>query len=388
MRHLNPGRVGASTVGAEPGMDPGLGRGAPGKRTLTESLPAGSESVPAAGRAAAAGPSSAPSSQLSRGSAHAGAGADAVADEVSEDSATKIGGDPTSKKVVRVAWTMDDGPTAVTGDMRKALGNIPATWYIMRNQIEAAADPTAKLAELKTAQDGGSEIAIHGLHKTKSHLAWFPSKSRESYPSIDAALTDLEAFYAQLTGAGIRVRFVRLPYGEVTEVTHLLATLGMADEKLRGEVARMIIRGEDVSKHGNIATSAKAEWEKFTAKLAVLGLHNWGGAGADKPEISVQSWEAESSGTGLTDNVTASHGGKVKANEQGKFERLVDSVKEGEPRSLVVLAHDTDPKRDKANITEVKHDIERMNSYASSKQVRVEYYTMSELFMLTRGKDP
>ncbi|MBC7974974.1 MAG: DUF4157 domain-containing protein [Myxococcales bacterium] len=295
----------------------------------------------------------------------------------------KVAGAAASKKIVRIAWTMDDGPTKVTGDMTKKLNGIPATWYVMRNQIEAGGKPAAKLATLKAAQDGGSEIAIHGLHKTESHLAWFPSKAKPSYPSIETALADLEAFCVQLRGVKINPKFVRLPYGELTEMTHMLDKLGMNDAKLRDTVARKILKGESVATDGASAKAAQDAWNKFVAKIAALGLHNWGGAGASSPEISVQSWEAESSGTGLTDDVTSSHGGKVDA-KAGKFERLADNVKEGAPRSLVILAHDTAAK----NADEVGNDIARIESYATSKQVRLEYYTMSQLFELARGKKP
>lgn len=302
----------------------------------------------------------------------------------------RVRGDRTSKKIVRVAWTMDDGPTKVTNAMKEKLGNIPTTWYVMRNQIEEGGKAKENLAKLKKLQENGSEIAIHGLHKTKAHLAWFPSATKECYPSIEAALADLDTFNNQLKAAGIKAKFVRLPGGEVSEIANLLSKLGLKDKNKRGQVARKIIKQENVTNDGDAAVQAKHDWDKFIAKISRLGLHNWGGAGADKPEVSAQSWEAESSGTGLTDDVTSSHGGKVKdaGKDRGKFEQLVDSVQEGHPRSIVVLAHDTAPKDNQGNITEVGNDIARMESYAKDKKVRIEYYTMSELYKLTRGKAP
>jgi peptidoglycan/xylan/chitin deacetylase (PgdA/CDA1 family) len=300
----------------------------------------------------------------------------------------RVGGAVNSKKIVRIAWTFDDGPTEiVTGQVEKITRGIPSTWYVMRNQVEAG-DRNKNLSELKNKQDQGQEIAIHSMHQTMSHAAWFPS-TLPSYNDIESAMKDLRSFHALLSAAGIRVRFVRLPGGLISELVNYLHRIGIGNKDLRERVARDIIAGhpvppvtEDVRKLYKV----KADFEFMKSELAALGLHEWGGAGPDKSEIGPQSWEAESEppSTGLTDDLIQ------------RFKKVVDkTAQDGRSRSLVVLAHDTPIEKEKpaagksaTRVAKIGQDIEDMEKYASGAGVRVEYFRMSDLYRVIRKAEP
>ena len=87
------------------------------------------------------------------------------------------------------------------------------------------------------------------------------------------------------------------------------------------------------------------------------------------------SWEAEAEpkGSPLTNDVIA------------RFKGTVDAVaKDNKPHSLIILAHDTASK----NATAVECYIREMDAYAVSKDVKIEFYTMSGLFTAVRGANP
>jgi len=125
-----------------------------------------------------------------------------------------VGGDTESKKIIRIAWTFDDGPTAETAKMKKAFtGAVGSTWYIQYHHLKPG-NPDIykkKIAELKTIQANKGEIALHGLHPKNSHAFWFPSKSHDSFKSIQETMKALETFQNALTKEGIKTKFVRLP---------------------------------------------------------------------------------------------------------------------------------------------------------------------------------
>lgn len=303
---------------------------------------------------------------------------------------TSIGGDTQSDKIIRIAWTFDDGPTGETGKMKKSFsGAVGSTWYIQYHHLKPG-NPQAykkKIAELKSIQSNKGEIAIHGLSENpqKSHAFWFPSNSTKhnSYKSIQESMKALEIFYNALVNEKITVKFVRLPGGLISEISSYLSKLGAKGNI--GDIARAIIKGEKVS--GTEANKVKKDFEFMKTKLQLLGLHLWGGS-KDGDKIMNQSWEAETSGDkGRTDNTTLHvHSSRIgKGNgKPGKFERTVDIVTKEKPRSLVVLAHDTTSE----DANEVGKDNEVMNSYAKSKKVKIEYHTMSNLFKLITGQNP
>jgi hypothetical protein len=300
----------------------------------------------------------------------------------------RVGGAIDSKKIVRVGWTFDDGPTKlVTSQMEKTTQGTPSTWYVMRNQVESG-DRKKNLAALKRKQDLGQEIGIHSMHPTESHVTWFPG-ARSSYNDVRSAMKDLRDFHALLSGAGVRVKFVRMPFGLYTELMEYLRLLGMHDESLRKRVARDIIAGRPIppiSQNVAEAYKVKEDFEFVKSELTKLGLHEWGGAGAETPEIGAQSWEAESDppGGGLSDDLI------------GTFKTTVGrTARDSQPRSLVILAHDTRIRDEQmpagktaARVIKVGQDIMQMEKYAFDKGVRIEYLRMSDLYRVVRGQEP
>ncbi|MUV57941.1 DUF4157 domain-containing protein [Halogeometricum sp. CBA1124] len=278
-------------------------------------------------------------------------------------------------RVIRIAWTLDDGPTAYTSGMQRALGGTPGTWFIMRNLLGTGAELQRSLQQLARLQSQGQEIAIHSMHPDIAHAAWFPVQVSGSVPkaydTIGEAIRDLEAFVTQLRNNNITVNFVRLPGGLISELKAYLRAKGLSGDA-SDRVARKIVAGQTLSGEPAGAQEVHRDYQALTAALSRNGLHLWGG-GAGRSEIAVQSWEAESSGSGLTDNVTTT------------FRGLVDNFRTvHRPRSLVILAHDTNQN----NAEEVGRDIRAMEAYARQNGVKVEYYTMSQLYQVVRGEQP
>jgi hypothetical protein len=202
-------------------------------------------------------------------------------------------------------------------------------------------------------------------------------------------MKDLREFNDILSAAGIRVHFVRLPGGVHSELMNYLAKLGMDNKELRNRVARDIIAGHPVppiTKSVDEAERVKMDFEFMKSELAALGLHEWGGAGRGKPEVGAQGWEAESEppGTNLTDDIIKT------------FRKTVDvTARDGQWRSLVILAHDTAVKGERLKadapaqrVMKVGQDLKEMENYASDKGVRIEYSRMSDLYRVVRGEEP
>lgn len=288
----------------------------------------------------------------------------------------RVAGDTASTKVVRIAWSLDDGPDKFAEAMEATLrpkdaigGRILGTWFVMRDKMEAMGWDKA-VALLKRKQDEGHEIAIHSMdpdkdRKGRSHVRWFPRNPSADpkqpvywYESIEAALADLKRFRDDLKKAGINVRFVRLPGGLHTELTNYLEKLGVPNAS---GVARDVFEGKPVPAAAQPVAEAYATLKRG---LADLELSAWGGGKPNEPDI--MGWEAESApaGSGLTDNVRT------------RFKRVVDvAAADGKPHSLVILAHDTSL----ASAEKVGADILEMEAYAAKQGVRVEYETMARL---------
>jgi len=244
------------------------------------------------------------------------------------------------------------------------------------------------LAKLKTIQDNGGEIGIHSFNSDSkmSHAFWFPSSNPDhhSYTNIDTAMTALREFYKILTDACLKIKFVRLPGGLISELMKYLDDLGVSNPN---NVAKEIISGKKIE---GKAAQVVADFEKMKTTLSSLGLHLWGGS-SKASEISNLSWEAETSGVESRADTTTLHvspqrarSSKASKDNPGIFERTVDIVTEEKPRSLVILAHDTTSN----DIKEVGIDNTKMNEYALSKGVRIEYCTMSQLYEKVRGTAP
>jgi hypothetical protein len=277
-------------------------------------------------------------------------------------------------RVIRISWTFDDGPTGATGDMATAIGAIPGTWFVMRNQLGTGPAQKAALAELVKKQGAGSEIGIHAFHPTIAHHAWYPvtvaAAVPKAYPSVDDAMTGLADFVSLLKTAGVNVKFARFPGGEHTETVKYLQAEGAPDAD---QNARKILKGDPLPSDPAV-TKVAGDWAKIQAKLKSLGMVIWGGSSSGAL-LRADSWEAEAEppGSTLTNDAVP------------KFKKTVDAVdKESKPHSLVILAHD----KEVANATAIKGYIKEMDDYAVSKKVKIEYYTMSGLFQAVRGAKP
>ena len=322
----------------------------------------------------------------------------------------RAAGDLSSKAIVYVSWSFDDGPTAVTKEMEK-VATIPGTWFVMRNEVGTGAKAAGVLKDLKKKQDAGQEIGIHSMHPTDSHVSWFPAPGGLHYNDIKDAMKDLDDFHKLLTGAGITIKFVRAPTGLFSEITQYLLSLGITDKTYRELVARAIIHGTAIPKRpadagtgspkdagskdagtadAGVMSEAAAikkvsdDVDFMKKTLASLGVHEWGGVAGDDP--APQGWEGESEpkeaqAAGLVDNAVK------------KFTGVADLAKPGVQHSLVLLAHDTpvepEPKGGPWNrVQKVAQDMKLMEAYATSKKVRIEYVTMSELYTKRVGSAP
>jgi hypothetical protein len=282
-----------------------------------------------------------------------------------------------SYKIIRIAWTLDDGPTVFTEGMRQILGERGGTWFIMRGLLgegDVLQRRLQNLVELQERQH--NEIAIHSMHPTQDHGAWFPVRVSQGVPhvydSTAQAMQDLTDFVGLLRGAGLTIHFVRLPGGLISEVLAYLESVGVQGSQRRS-IADRIIQGEDVTGDAPDARPVQEDYQTLQSTLSTLGLHLWGGGGAGTPLTQEQSWEAESSGRGLTDDVTDRFTGLV--NAFGSVHRS---------RSLIVLAHDNT----QVDVVEVGRDVLAMETYADRHGVRVEYYGLSDLFRVVRGEEP
>ncbi|HTF03754.1 MAG TPA: hypothetical protein VK826_06995 [Bacteroidia bacterium] len=317
-------------------------------------------------------------------------------DKESGKTSFTVGGDPTGTRVIRVAWTIDDGPQTNTEAMHKTgLGGLlNTTWYVQRNRITEAKYPA-----LKQKQDAGGEIAIHSFHKKLDHAGWFPLKEPYSgamgvWPAgttEDIIMAELVAFHKELKDHGINPKFVRLPTGLNTELYDYGRTLGLSDGKAK-EIRTKIINGESIANDGTAAGIMLRDFNKVKDTLNSEDLILWGGA-SEAHTISPNSWQAEASGNYYrTDDVTKTVSSERAENKKdapydnpGAFERKVDKMIADNlnSTSLVVLAHDSTSQ----DVSAVAADKKKMEEYALSKKVKIEYHTMSSLFNNVTGEN-
>lgn len=124
----------------------------------------------------------------------------------------------TPNKIIRIAWTLDDGPTKFTAHMRERLGPRRGTWYIVRDRLPRDGKKLRdELASMKRLQDEGHEYGIHSFHPKLNHVAWFPIELKgavaKGYDRVDAAMADLRQFVGLLRNHGLQITFIRLPGG-------------------------------------------------------------------------------------------------------------------------------------------------------------------------------
>lgn len=297
----------------------------------------------------------------------------------------QVGGDTGSSKILHVAWTFDDGPTIraerkgekkknITAAMQKSMTPVNrVTWFIQYNKIKSG-NEKENLDRLRKIQLDGGEIGIHAFHEKRGHVSWFPSNTLDSYPSIEDAMADLEKFAEYLKKEGIAVKFVREPYGLVTELAHYLAKLKVpGDQAKRLRIARDVVKDQVSGAESKDPRIKRVQRDLQTMKSSLfgMGLHLWGGSTGSSPEVATQSWQIESSGVrGRTDTLTR------KAFED-KIHRVAET---GNADSLVILAHDLTS----ADVDEVAHDKAMMEETARKLKVRIEYCTMRELHSVVR----
>ncbi len=163
-----------------------------------------------------------------------------------------------------------------------------------------------------------------------------------------------------------------MPGGELSEVKKYVEDQG-GSTSTSETTASELLQGKTPTSPAPAAVATDVALVMSTIRS--LNLHLWSGSSSG-PEVKRNTWEAESSGVpSRTDDVVA------------RFKGLVNKLASGSrktPASLVILAHDTTA----ADVTKASSNIASMESYATSKGVRVEYYTMAGLYEVLRGKAP
>lgn len=301
------------------------------------------------------------------------------------------------QRIFRIAWTIDDGPQGSNTEKMKTVGlggEKNVTWYIQRNKIYGK---PKMYTDLKTIQDNGGEIAIHSFHPTAEHSTWFPIAEKYNpgaystpYEGKKEAviMADLESFYKELKGYGIRVKFVRLPGGLYSELIAYAKTKGITDKTKNDPIVRAIIAGKDISSFNEpAAAEIKTDFDAMKSKLSDLDLLEWQGT-TDPNFIGTMSWQSETSGVAArSDNTTKliAPAAKTTVSEAGKFEKKLDSMeaKNEKEGSLVILAHDSST-ADADAVAQDKKEIERLSEIRG---VTVENHTMSSLFNAVTKKD-
>ena len=279
-------------------------------------------------------------------------------------------------KVVRLAWTVDDGPTPLTPGMSAALSPRAATWFIMSNQLGSGTARTNSIQQLVRRQTAGDEIGIHSMHPTVAHAAWFPinlgTAVPKAYNTTQDAMNDLTSFTGELRTAGLNVHFGRMPGGELSEVKKYVEQEG-GSTSTSNTAARALLSGATPPSGTPAVVSTDVALVMST--LRTLNLHLWGGS-ATGAEVTSNTWEAESSGVPARTNDVVR-----------RFTNVVDALANGSrtrPGSFIILAHDTT----QADVTEAGANIQTMENYAVGKGVRVEYYRMGDLYQIVRGTPP
>ncbi len=279
-------------------------------------------------------------------------------------------------KIVRLSWTVDDGPTPFTPGMSTALTPRAATWFVMSNQLGTGTTRTTAMNQLVARQTAGDEIGIHSMHPTVAHSAWFPinlgTSVPKGYTTTQAAMTDLTTFTGELRAAGLKVHFGRMPGGELSEVKKYVEDQGGSSTNSES-IAQALITGR--TPPAGTPAPVVTDVTLVMSTLKTLNLHLWGGS-ASGPEITRNSWEAESSGVPARTNDVVT-----------RFTGVVDSLANGSrtrPGSFIILAHDTT----QADVTQASANITAMETYATGKGVRVEYYRLADLYQIVRGTPP
>lgn len=315
-------------------------------------------------------------------------------------------GDTTGGKRLLVAWSIDDGPRGATTEKMKkeGMGNIPqATWFIQYHNIQKE-----DWQKLRNIQAAGGEIAIHSFYKDEDHSPWFPEVKGSAYgeslhvkDNMSTRMAMLKTFKGKLNEEKIYPRFVRVPGGLISELQNYASQLGYISEAK--EIAGAVIAGKDVSAYGVKAKQIAADFAFLKKSLNELNLLLWGSGGLsvnpDPTAIGKQEWTTETSGavgrsdytTDVVDPYSKTKSQTNLAGGHGSFEKLISTMKAGDVRGMVILAHDTTTLKSGAegqdDVRAVKEDRQYMEKVCAEKAIVLEYHTMSSLFNEVTGKD-
>lgn len=285
----------------------------------------------------------------------------------------RIAGAVNSDRIIRLAWTFDDGPHSVFSDEAAAAvgGFSGTTWFVVRRALEEQGQDGIRRLQRIQDQEGG-EI---GLHFERS---WFPGQSG-SFDNIDAAMAAVLDFKALLERNNIIVNFVRPHGGLISELTAYFVSLGISNSTdsnppyIANKLARRAIgahvrnaREPQNQQERSAYQIVERDVNKMREQFQSMQLHLWAGSNSG-PEMNAQSWEAES---GIHDT----------------FVDTFNSLAQGRsfPRSLVILAHDTSEEY----VNKVKEATQKAEEAASGNNIKVEYYTLSKLYHCLRGQPP
>lgn len=289
--------------------------------------------------------------------------------------------------MIRISWTIDDGPSAFTDFLLKEFDRLKIyniTWFISRHQV-LACNYYDVLFQL---QNLGGEIAIHEIDPNQDSKNRF-QRNELYFSSLDDALAAFKDFINELDSRGIVVKLVRLPGGELSEIVLYLKLLGATNSE-SFLLANRIMSYLPIKQE---YLQVSEDYSKLQNCLTELNLKIWNGSKGALPLLGgklslCNSWQAECSGIAEgrgADNVTyvqakARKKMGIKEYGQGIFERMVQShLADGIDQSLIVLSHDTTI----LDIKKIIQDIKYILNYAKNK-VDVRFCTLSTLFQEIR----
>lgn len=303
---------------------------------------------------------------------------------------------PKETNKIYIALTIDDGPrSAITPKFVEFLdkNNIPATWYIVRTNVEAIGDSYYKT--LKGMQDRGHEIAIHealpeaentkeilsGVKKDAEHIPVFPtdhkSYGKSYYKDVNDWARHIKKFKNLLSSKGINAKFIRIPGGVDSQLRQMKRKM-----KLKSISTKEMI--EYINKSRSERDKKTGEpydrLNKFASALKESGLKSWGGGMRSSSKekalnyITALSWTSEISSN--ESNVIEDLEGRLRRfNKKGKITNPVVY-----PYS-VVLTHDNKGYFDNFKKT-MELIIQRSLKEKNARGISFEFVTMSKLYRL------
>ena len=323
---------------------------------------------------------------------------------------------PHNTNKIYIALTIDDGPRkSVTRKFREFLNcnEIPATWYIVRSNIEE--DLGEEYYEtLKEMQSEGHEIAIHEAfpaaekHNTSilsqkmdnpEHINTFPS-SNTLYPvfynNVEDWAAHLVEFKTLLVNKGIKANFLRMPGGIGSQLDSMIIKMGiknidrkqMTDYLSKNKVERdKIIRTEKDKSNVDIYKKLNA----FAKGIEDSGLKLWGGQSIRNDSlqksltnIDGESWTSkieirQEKNSDAYDDLTK----KVldRLPRLGRFDSEGKIIKKTRYPYMVILTHDNSKAEFELLKVELKKISDKIIEFTNGKAC-AEFVTMSRLYEL------